>query len=173
MGVKNVLRSGPQLRPGQKGDHKACLGIAAGLPRYFNSTGLRRLRKDLRSHHLWVVEQQGHLIGFATARGLSREGAEVTWIAVRASQRRKGWGSRLLRVVVRDLAREGRRSLLLWTLARESGYRSYGGTRRFFEAQGFLPIATVRQLQGWEPGNPAVLYFRRLRRAVPVRRRPR
>lgn len=48
------------------------------------------------------------------------------------------------------------------TLAKESGYVPYEGTRRFYERPGFRLVETVSPFPSWEPGNLCAFYVRPL-----------
>jgi hypothetical protein len=72
----------------------------------------------------------------------------------------------LIREVLRDLAADGVRLVVVKTLDSSSGYAAYEGTRAFWEQRGFVQIDTIDPLPGWQPGNPSALCVAALRPTV-------
>ena len=98
------------------------LSIEAGRDRY-----LRTFDPDpAASFTRLVVDDDGHVTGFATAgaqrsRGAARRSAEVYLIYLLPGVQRQGLGTRLMRSMARGLDRRGMASLVVWALARNLG----------------------------------------------------
>lgn len=110
------------------------LSIEAGRDRY-----LRAFDPDpAASFTRLVVDDDGHVTGFATAgaqrsRGAALRSAEVYLIYLLPGVQRQGLGTRLIRSMARGLDRRGMASLVVWALARNlpacSFYEGLGGRR--------------------------------------------
>jgi GNAT superfamily N-acetyltransferase len=153
----------PAVRRFQAGDAPAVADIIRGLPDYFTADVPAKAERDAASHEAWVVTDSGTVAGFAIAARKSPAGAEILWIAVDATRRGRGYGTRLLGHVLNHLAAAGISVVEAKTLDRSSGYRRYEATRAFWEHNGFIHIDTIDPLPGWQPGNPAAIYVAALR----------
>ena len=77
-------------------DAAACDAIVAGLPEWFgNEQGIRECALAVRSHAGTVATDEAGVTGILTWT-FDRGVAEITWMAVRATSRRRGIGRSLL-----------------------------------------------------------------------------
>jgi ribosomal protein S18 acetylase RimI-like enzyme len=98
-----------------------------------------------RDGGVFVAEDGCGIFGFASggprerfSRDLTGYGGELRTVYVLPSHGRRGAGSRLVRVVVRDLAERGYDSMLLWTFAENRPARG------FYESLGGVVVAEDR-----------------------------
>ncbi len=142
-------------------DATACDAIVASLPAWFaNAEGIREAAELVRTSPGYVAEVDGEVRGFLTHARRTTTIEEVTWMAVHADHRRKGFGAALLDELASTLASEGRRLLVVKTLSdRVDPGPEYAATRAFYLALGFKPAA---ELDIWGPENPAQLLTKRL-----------
>ena len=145
------------------GDAPAAASIIRGLPDYFTDDVPAKVERDAATHQAWVLTDSGTVAGIAVAARKSPGGAEILWLAVDASQRGRGHGTRLLGHVLDHLATAGVSVVEAKTLDRSSGYRPYEATRAFWERSGFIHVDTIDPLPDWPPGNPAAIYVAALR----------
>jgi GNAT superfamily N-acetyltransferase len=140
------------------GDVPACTGIVRGLPEYLTDDVPAIVERDLAQHEGWVIEEQGRVVGFVVVERRSPGAAEILWMAVQASQRGRGVGTRLLGSVLGELRLQGVLLVETKTLGGSADYEPYIATRAFWEHMGFVQIDTIDPLPGWQPGNPAAIY---------------
>jgi GNAT superfamily N-acetyltransferase len=151
------------VRRFQAEDAPAAAAIIRGLPDYFTTDVPAKAERDAASHEAWVITDSGTVAGIAVAARKSPGGAEILWIAVDASRRGRGHGTRLLGHVLACLADAGVSIVEAKTLDSSSGYRPYEATRAFWERNGFIHVDTIDPLPDWPPGNPAAIYVAALR----------
>jgi ribosomal protein S18 acetylase RimI-like enzyme len=152
------------IRPLEVADAPACDAIIASLPYHF---GLEKGRRDcaaaVRSQRGLVAEHDGEVVGFLTTEPRFDAAAEITWMAVHATGRRRGVGRALMDRLAADLGAEGRRLLVVLTVSPndpdeiEDGYQA---TRAFYAANGF---ELAREFAGyWGDHDTPVLMVRAL-----------
>ena len=139
-----------------------CREIMRGLPEFFTPKALDDMARDLEKHTLFVAGEEAYPSGFATARYKNRHTLEITWLAVRRDQRRRGVGAALIKYIA-DHARDAdKHILMLKTLAPIAGYKPYEATHSFYEKFGFLHVDTIDPYPGWGPDNPCAIYVKAL-----------
>lgn len=143
-------------------DDARCLAIAAGLPDYFNATGLALLREDLAAGEVYGAFDGETLIGFAVFKAINSEAIELAWLAVERDRWSHGVGTRLVEVGLAGLAGEYR-ACQVKTLAATVEDEGYARTRRFYAGLGFIPLEVIDPYPGWEAGNPCQIMVRFLR----------
>lgn len=129
------------------------------LPYHFgNDEGRRECARAVRAEDGFVAVLGHRVVGFLTVARHFVEAAEITWMAVDAAHRGRGVGRSLVDHLVGDLRAEGRRLLLVTTLAAsfdegdvEDGYAR---TRAFYRGLGFIP---ARELPNLWANVPALL----------------
>jgi ribosomal protein S18 acetylase RimI-like enzyme len=145
-------------------DAPACDAIVAGLPYHFGSADGRRMCADaVRSQPGLVATLDGDVAGFLTLARPYPSSAEITWLAVRADVRRRGVGRALVDRAALDVAAEGRRLLLAFTVSavgdEDGPPDGYAATRAFYRGAGFVEARDVPEL--WA-GDRAMLVVRPL-----------
>lgn len=153
----------PAVRRFAAGDAPAIAAIIRGLPDYFTDDVPAKAEHDAAGHEAWVITDSDGVAGFAIAARKSPGGAEILWIAVDATRRGHGHGTKLLGHVLDGLAAAGVSVVEAKTLDGSSGYQPYEATRAFWERNGFVLVDTIDPLPGWQPGNPAAIYVAALR----------
>lgn len=140
-------------------DADACDAIVAGLREWFgNEQGIRDCERAIRSQAGLIASDETGVTGFLTWT-LDRGVAEITWMAVRATSRRRGIGRSLLDALIERLRADQVHGLDVKTLSERASYPPYAETRAFYLANGFESVA---ELDIWDEGNPAVLLRRSL-----------
>jgi GNAT superfamily N-acetyltransferase len=153
----------PAVRRFAAGDAPAIAAIIRGLPDYFTDDVPAKAERDAADYEAWVITDSDGVAGFAIAARKSPGGAEILWIAVDATRRGHGHGTKLLGHVLDGLAAAGVSVVEAKTLDGSSGYQPYEATRAFWERNGFVLVDTIDPLPGWQPGNPAAIYVAALR----------
>jgi ribosomal protein S18 acetylase RimI-like enzyme len=149
------------IRPLSRDDADRCEAIIRGLPDWFGlEEGIAEARGCLETQDGFVAEEGGRLLGFLTYASDLPESAEITWMAVAAGAHRRGIGRALTEVLVVKARTDGRRLLLVKTLADSHPSPEYAATRAFYRSMGFLPLAVLPDL--WGPANPCLLMVRPL-----------
>lgn len=152
------------VRPLSAADANTCDQIILSLPHHFGHEGGRRqCAHDVRTNPGLVATIDERVVGFLVVQHHLASSAEITWMAVHAAHRRRGIGQALVERLCAQLAAEGCRLLLVFTLAssvtEDRVADGYAGTRAFYQAQGFIP---ARELPGYWPGSTALLLVRPL-----------
>jgi GNAT superfamily N-acetyltransferase len=142
-------------------DAEACDAIIAGLPEWFgNEQGIRDCALAVRSQAGLVATDGTNVTGFLTwTQDRERGVAEITWMAVRATSRRRGIGRSLLGALIERLLEQQVHRLDVKTLSERAAYAPYAETRGFYLANGFESVA---ELDIWGEDNPALLLRRSL-----------
>jgi GNAT superfamily N-acetyltransferase len=140
----------------QETDAIACDAIIASLPDWFGlEEGIAECAAAVRSQPGLVAELDGSVVGFLTMARPYPTTPEISWLAVRAGDRRHGIGRALIEAVGERCRADGDRILLVKTLSdREDPGPEYAETRAFYLAMGFLP---VMELELHDPDNPIQL----------------
>jgi GNAT superfamily N-acetyltransferase len=138
----------------------ACDGVIASLPYFFGDpTGIRDCADAVRAQRGRVALINGAVAGFLTLHFHNDEGAEITWMAVHADHRRGGIGRALVDAACAAAAAAGARMLCVLTLGPtvpEDAADNYEGTRRFYRANGFVPLREL-QLRDWNDSHALML----------------
>lgn len=135
------------VRPLEPRDAPACDAIMATLPDFFgHQGGLDAAADAVRTQAGQVAEDGRRIVAFATWEPRNRYTAEITWMAVTRERRHGGIGTTLVEVVCKELRKRGFRLALAMTSAAPKmigGDDTYGPTRQFWLARGFLPLAEL------------------------------
>jgi GNAT superfamily N-acetyltransferase len=144
-----------QIRPASQADADAVTalyvaswnaGFLGFLPEITASSArVERWRMDLAApppHRWWVAERDGILLGFAGI-GPARDPpdtrlGELDTIAVHPDSWRRGLGRALMAQSITQLAQDGYRSAILWTLD------GYDRARCFYRVTGWRPDGVTR-----------------------------
>jgi ribosomal protein S18 acetylase RimI-like enzyme len=154
-----------RIRPLSPSDASACDAIVASLPYHFaNAGGRRECARAVREQDgLVACDDAGAVVGFVTVARPFEASAEITWMAVHADSRRRGFGGALIDELCAQLRAERRKVVLVFTVSPsdpgpepDDGYAS---TRRFYASAGFVLARDIPEL--W-PGDTAVLMVRPL-----------
>jgi ribosomal protein S18 acetylase RimI-like enzyme len=152
-----------ELRALVAADAPACDAIIASLPYFFGDPqGVRECAEAVRTQRGIVAVSGGAVAGFITIAEFGKS-AEVTWLAVHASQRRRGIGRMLVERAVEQLRATGTRLLFVLTLGPSISEPpevtdNYAGTRAFYERLGFVSLREFA-LKTWN--DPAALILAR------------
>jgi ribosomal protein S18 acetylase RimI-like enzyme len=141
-------------------DAEACDAIVATLPYHFgDDQGRRDCAAAVRLQAGLAAERDRQVIGFLIVEPRFADCAEITWMAVRADQRRRGVGRMLLDRLAADTSAAGRHFLLVLTVSPSDGPDEipdgYQATRAFYQANGFV---LARDFAGyWESDTPVLM----------------
>lgn len=154
----------PTIRPLTAADAGACDAVVASLPYHFGDEGgIAGCTRAVRSSPGLVAEVDGAVVGFLTVDRHLADSAEITWMAVHADARGHGVGTALIDALADELRAEGRRLLLVLTLAEsvpEPGVADgYAATRAFYRRRDFVDAREFVEL--W-PNHAALLMVRPL-----------
>ena len=133
-----------------------CERILRSLPRWFGieESLLEYVADANRFPTFHARQSDGRSVGFLTVLEHFPHSWEVHCIAVLASERGRGTGTRLHRHVERWLAARGARLLQVKTLADEHPSAAYAETRAFYASLGYTPLEVHPTL--WGPGLPVL-----------------
>lgn len=127
-----------------------CVEVVRTLPEWFGYPGALTDVKDATSSQsgFVAVDEDMTVQGFVTVQSSFVETLEITYLAVRADQRRHGHGRALVRAV-RDLAvARGAESICLLTLGPTAGSVHYAQSVAFYKTIGFWQTKEV-YLTAW------------------------
>jgi XTP/dITP diphosphohydrolase len=140
---------------------RICRDLLAALPGWFGIPAVNaRLEREARDLPMWVARAGAQAVGFATLRQHFPATAELDVLAVHPAHHRRGVGAQLIAALETYLRTTATRNLTAKTLAPEAGDLNYARTRRFYAAQGFLPVETFPTL--WNRENPCLLLSKTL-----------
>ena len=139
----------------RRSDAIACDAIIASLPGWFGmEEGIVECAEAVRSQLGLVAELDGSVVGFLTLARPYPTTPEISWLAVRARDRRRGIGRALIDAIGDRCRAGGDRILLVKTLSdREDPGPEYAETRAFYLAMGFVPVVELDLY----PDNPIQL----------------
>jgi GNAT superfamily N-acetyltransferase len=147
---------GPSLRR----EHE-CEAILRTLPEWFGiEDALLMYARDTGTLPTFALEESSQLVAFLSLREHFSESWEINCVAVTATHRNKGLGSRMLSHAEEWLSGRGARYLQVKTLAPGASDPSYEQSRHFYLARGFTPVEVFPKL--WSPSNPALLLIKQL-----------
>ena len=135
--------------------------ILDGLPEWFaipeSVDAYVRTVEDLSMFGFALDDQ---IVGFISLREHNRFVAEAYVLGVKRDWHRRGIGGRLIEYAAEKLLAKGFSYLTVKTVAPDRQNKEYVGTRRFYEALGFLPVEVFLTL--WGPENPCLLMIKSL-----------
>jgi ribosomal protein S18 acetylase RimI-like enzyme len=133
-----------------------CLAIIATLPEWFGyESAFSDVSHAVKKQPGFVAIEKDEVVGFVAVLPVFDETLEITHLAVRRRERRRGTGRALL-LAVRDYAKSsGAASICLLTLGPSAESVSYGETVAFYRAIGFWRTKEAK-LTDWG-GAPALV----------------
>ena len=141
---------GPELR--REG---GCEAVLRSLPRWFGiEESLLMYARDTARMPTFALAEQDTVVAFLSLAEHFAESWEVHCMAVHASTRNCGHGTRLLVHAEHWLRQRGVKFLQVKTVAQTSSSKAYAETREFYSAKGFTPLEVFPTL--WAPKNPAL-----------------
>lgn len=144
-------------------DAWACDAVISTLPYFFGQrAGIAECAAAVRSQRgLVALDGAGAVVGFLTYHSHHAGSAEITWMAVRHDDRRRGVGSALLAALDGKASHEGIGYVFVITLGPSvlepgvsDGYRR---TRAFYEEMGFVAL---KELDAWGPDSSGIVLAR-------------
>ena len=141
---------GPELR--REGE---CEAVLRSLPCWFGiEEALLMYARDTARLPTFALAEQDTAVAFLSLAEHFAESWEVHCMAVHASARNRGHGTRLLLLAEHWLTQRGVKFLQVKTVAQTSSSTAYAETREFYNAKGFTPLEVFPTL--WAPQNPAL-----------------
>ena len=147
------------VRRAPRGDVRACVAIVEGLPEFFTRDVPDEVATRLVDREGWVLVDAETVAGFAIVDRGSLKAVEILYMAIAAERRGRGEGTAFLEPILESLAANGVAVVEVETLAAASGYEPYRATRAFWERRGFVHVDTIPERPGWQPDNPAAIYY--------------
>ena len=130
---------GPSIRRAPE-----CEAVLRSLPQWFGiEDALQMYVRDSENLPTFALEEAGQLVAFLSLREHFPQAWEVHCIAVSASHRGMGLGSRLLGHAEDWLASQGVRFLQIKTISGTSSDPNYAETRQFYFARGLYSARGV------------------------------
>ena len=105
-----------------------------------------------------VAQADGATVGFLSLERMTAAAVDVHVVGVLRAWHRRGVGHALIAAAAEAARAEGARLLTVKTLSSADPDPGYAATRRFYEAEGFLPVAELPL--HWGPDNPCLLMAR-------------
>ena len=133
--------------------------VASQLPTYFTKEAILDIAKATKKDNLFIAEENGIVVGFATTKHTHLSTAEITWIGILPNKQGHGIGSKLIKAV-EDKTKKVRQLLVVKTLAPVKPPDPYIKTRAFWEKQGFKLVDIIDPYHGWDADNPCALYVK-------------
>lgn len=138
-----------------------CRDILVDLPDWFGlPDSIETYARDVERMTMFAYLVDAVPAGFMAIERHFPHVAEAYVLGVRRAFHRRGIGTALFDHAIRVLQQQGARYLTVKTLAETRPNAAYAGTRRFYEAMGFVPIEVFPTLWGRE--NPCLMMLRAL-----------
>jgi ribosomal protein S18 acetylase RimI-like enzyme len=154
------------IRALEPDDISSCEHILRALPEWFGiEDAVVRYVRDLESLPSFVSVAGGRVLAFLALRHHNPSASEIHVLAVRRDRHRSGIGRALVAHAEADLAQSDVRLLQVKTLGPSHPDRSYGRTREFYSAVGFLPLEETTAF--WGEDQPCLIMVKRLPDARP------
>lgn len=130
--------------------------VLADLPEWFGiPESTRAYVADSGTLPFYAACMDGMPVGFLSLRQTSRSAAEIYVMGVKRAYHRHGAGRALVEAARAHCRANGWRLLQVKTLDERHPDPGYAQTRRFYEAQGFLPLECFPTL--WDEANPCLV----------------
>ena len=130
-------------------DMKACEHILRSLPDYFGiEDAIIQYLKDIEKMPVFIASLKRKVIGFLAINRHTKVSAEIHVMGVLPEAHRKGAGSALIKTAEDQLKHDGIQLLEVKTIGESHPDKNYAKTRRFYSAQGFLPLEEIYDFWG-------------------------
>jgi GNAT superfamily N-acetyltransferase len=135
--------------------------ILRGLPQWFGiEEAIENYVRSAAELDSFLAIRDGNVVGVALVERHFPQSAELSLIAVAASERGSGVGTALVEEVASTLLAEGARLLEVHTVGPSFEDAAYSETRAFYARVGFLPLHEFPALD-WD--GPTLILIRPLR----------
>ncbi len=115
--------------------------IIATLPQWFGiPESNTHYIEGIKTKETFGAFDKGQAMGLVALRYHFKTTAELWWLGVRASRRRKGVGAALLRLAKTRARDRGCNMMAVMTLSPRSPDATYAETRAFYRSRGFVPF---------------------------------
>ena len=146
----------------QAGRDNICREILGDLPDWFGiPEAVDRYVRSVSELPMFGYVIDGAVVGFLSVKLHTAFAAEAYVLGVKRAWHRRGVGRRLFWRAEQMLGGCGIAYLTVKTIAATSPSEAYAGTRRFYEAIGFLPVEVFPAL--WGPSNPCLFMIKTIR----------
>jgi GNAT superfamily N-acetyltransferase len=142
-------------------DVKDCERILRSLPAYFGiEEAILQYLKEIVDMPVFLALRNGKSIGFLAVNRHTKVSAEIHVMGVLPEEHRKGAGGAMIEAAEEYLKSDGVRILEVKTLGQSHSDRNYAETRKFYLAQGFLPMEEIPDF--WGKGLPTLFLVKPL-----------
>jgi ribosomal protein S18 acetylase RimI-like enzyme len=140
---------------------KISQGVLDDLPDWFGvPESVDAYVRSVEDLSMFGFALDDQIIGFISLKEHNQFVAEAYLLGVKRNWHRRGIGRRLIEHAAVELQGQGFSYLTVKTVASDRPNKEYVGTRRFYEALGFLPVEVFPTLWGSE--NPCLLMIKSL-----------
>ena len=140
---------------------RLCRDILVGLPDWFGlPESIEDYACNVERMTMFAYLVDVVPVGFIAIERHYPHVAEAYVLGVQRAFHRQGIGKALFDHAIRMLRQQGVRYFTVKTLAEQRANKAYAGTRRFYDAMGFVPIEVFPTLWGRE--NPCLMMLKAL-----------
>jgi len=140
---------------------RICEEVILSLPGWF---GLESANKEyiekVADTIFYTAYLFGKEVGFFSIISHFPQTSEIYVCGILSEYQRLGIGTKLLKVIEKDLKKKKVKFLTVKTLSPSHPDKGYAKTRKFYEAVGFVPLEEFKELWGKE--NPCLFMLKEL-----------
>jgi GNAT superfamily N-acetyltransferase len=132
-----------------------CSGIVDNLPEWFDAEGRKDYPEGVKETLFFACFDGEKSVGFISIKENNKFTSEIYVIGVLKEQQGKKVGQALLDEACARLVGQGKKLLAVKTLDASAGYAPYDLTRKFYLANGFIPVDCYPKI--WNEENPCLI----------------
>ncbi len=140
---------------------RICEKVILSLPNWF---GLEKVNKEyiekVANTTFYAAYMFGKEVGFFSIISHFPQTCEIYVCGILSEYQRLGLGTKLLKVIEKDLKKKGVKFLTVKTLSASHPDKGYAKTRKFYEASEFVPLEEFKTL--WGETNPCLFMVKEL-----------
>ncbi|NTW22894.1 GNAT family N-acetyltransferase [Candidatus Falkowbacteria bacterium] len=139
---------------------RICEAVLADLKEWFEvESAVAEYIEKVGDRLFLAAVAENEPIGFISVEDINEHASEIYVMGVKRDFHRQGAGRELLALAEEELARQGKKYLLVKTLSERRPDEQYDKTRQFYKRVGFLPLC---ELDIWGKDNPCLLMIKNL-----------
>jgi ribosomal protein S18 acetylase RimI-like enzyme len=140
-------------------DTLSALNIARKNSHYFNSHGLKMMKKDFTTGLLIGAYDKNKMVGFVAFKELNDKAVELMWMAVEPEYQNHEIGTSLIREGLQLLPKKYN-ICEMKTLSEIDPDPEYARTRNFYKKLEFIPLETISPYSDWGKDNPCQIFIK-------------